>query len=74
LSKSRELLQSLTSAAMPTSLGPSYNNITTLVSLRQQREKPLGLVAACTSVTGVNSNQLDSQHQTGAAFNTIWQA
>jgi len=74
LSKSGELLQSLTSAAVPTSLGPSYKNITTHVSLRQQREKPLGIAAACTSVTSVNSNQLDSQHQTGATFNTIWQA
>jgi len=63
LSKSGELSQPITSTAVPTSLGPSYNNMTAPVSLGQQREKPQGLAAACTSVTGVHSSQLDSQHQ-----------
>lgn len=55
LSKSGELSQPLTSAAVPT-LGSSYNNLTVPVSLGQQREKQLGL-------TAVNASQLDSQHQ-----------
>lgn len=63
LSNAGEQSQSGTSAAVPTSFGQSYNNMTAAVSLGQQREKPLGLATACTSVTGINSSQPDSQYQ-----------
>jgi len=61
LSKSGELSQPLTSAAVLTSLGPSHN-ITVPVILGKQREKPLGLETVSTA-TGVNSSQLDSQSE-----------